>query len=108
MNSLANLICHRRADRALWIGRWRSPLCARCTAFYVALFAGFLVGIPFALSFIRGPAAFLFLGLALLPLALDGITQAMRGRESTTLLRVATGCLAGVAVGLAYEGVLLG
>ena len=108
MNSWVDLICHRRADRAFWIGRWRSPLCARCTAFYLAFLAGFLVGLPFVFPFVQGHQGFVLVGLAVLPLAVDGITQAVGRRESTTFLRLVTGCLAGAVVGLAYEGVFFG
>jgi uncharacterized membrane protein len=102
-------VCHRRPDRALRVGSWRSPLCARCTAFFLALAGGFAAGLPFAWLFAWGVGGLLALVVAAaVPLAVDGVTQAAGRWESTTVRRVATGALAGAAVGLAVEAVLFG
>lgn len=109
MTPLPIAACHRRLDRRLRIGGWVSPLCARCTAFYLAVPLGLLAGLPFGLLLHLGLDGLTVLYLAAVaPLAADGLHQALRGRESTPARRVATGALAGLAFGLVVEALLLG
>ena len=74
------------------------PICARCTAIYAGL-AGSLV-VFFLLPRMTELAARLMLLIAVTPLAVDGLTQLVRLRESTNGLRMATGLPAGIAFGL--------
>lgn len=101
--------CHGIPSRCLAVWGTKMPICARCTAIYVGLFAGVVVFVLY--SAVRSRAAawnperderLLRYGMfaAALPLAVDGITQALRLRESTNGLRLATGLLAGLTFGL--------
>ncbi|MCJ2530893.1 MAG: DUF2085 domain-containing protein [Candidatus Thermoplasmatota archaeon] len=108
LRTWTRFICHQRPERALRIGSWRSPLCARCTTLYLGLVVGFVVGIPYSFPFVLGFSGFFLLILAFAPVAIDGITQAVGWRESTTWLRLVTGAVAGIALGMIYEGVILG
>jgi len=70
------------------------PLCARCTGIALGI-----VGAAIAFLAIRplrrfAPSLRMVL-LALVPLLLDGVSQAAGLRESTNLLRIAAGGLAG-------------
>ena len=69
------------------------PICARCTAIYVGLIAGiaaFLI-VPWLHERLLRAAMW----IALFPMAVDGLTQLVRLRESTNTLRIATGFPAG-------------
>lgn len=95
---LFRMMCHGIASRCLLLWGIPMPICARCTAIYAGLFAGlvaFLVvrkGNELALRW----AAF----IAVVPLLIDGLSQATGLRESTNALRIVTGLLAGFAFGL--------
>lgn len=92
------LICHGLADRCLVIRGTPMPLCARCSA----IWAGLLVGAGvFAILWRSIPAVPLgALGVAVLPLVVDGATQSLGLRESTNALRMLTGGVAGIAFAL--------
>jgi uncharacterized membrane protein len=74
------------------------PICARCTAIYAGMAASLVVF--FLLPRMSEFAARVVLFIAVTPLALDGLTQLARLRQSTNGLRLATGLAAGVAFGL--------
>lgn len=84
--------CHGNPDRSLAIGRWRSPICARCVGllagYPLAVLALFLFGIPGAGRAVVG-------ALLLLPMGLDGGRQILTTYRSTSARRLATGVLAG-------------
>lgn len=66
------------------------PLCARCTA----ILAGYATLPLFLFFFSTVP---LYIGVILqIPMLIDGITQSLKWRESTNILRVSTGLLSGV------------
>lgn len=90
-------ICHGIPARCLQIWDVPMPICARCTAIYAGLAAGL---VAFALLRPRGSMMRRLLIVAVIPLILDGSTQALRLRSSTNPLRVATGLAAGFAFGL--------
>src|SRR5207302_3838448 len=82
---LFRLLCHGNPNRCLEIWHVPMPICARCTALY----AGFLAGIILfmLLPRLQEMTARWILGLAVLPMFLDGITQLATIRESTNPLR---------------------
>ena len=89
------MMCHGIASRCLSLFGTPMPICARCTAIYIGLAAGVLL---FALlpaieeRFMR-----IALYIATIPIAVDGITQAVRLRESTNAVRLLTGFIAALA-----------
>ena len=85
------LVCHGIDARSLTVAGAIMPICARCFALYL----GGLAGI--AAFFLLRPRALslAWLVLALAPMAIDGLTQAIGLRESTNALRVLTGAVAG-------------
>lgn len=86
------LVCHGIDARSLAIAGVPMPICARCFALYVGGLAGIAA---FLLLPIRRRLPLRLLLVALLPMAIDGLTQAAGLRESSNALRVATGLLAG-------------
>jgi len=74
------------------------PICARCVGIYAGLIAGLIAFrlLPMITEKAMRIAAF----IAVTPLAIDGLTQLARLRESTNPLRLATGIAAGFAFGM--------
>jgi uncharacterized membrane protein len=95
---LFRIMCHGRPERCLEVFDVAMPICARCVGVYAGLFAG-LAAFP-AFRFLREQALRVMVAAALMPLALDGLTQLSGLRESTNPLRIATGVVAGFAFGL--------
>jgi uncharacterized membrane protein len=95
---LFRLFCHGIPERCFHVWGVPMPICARCTAIYVGLalaIAAFVV-----LPRLSERGARLLLVAAVVPLAVDGLTQLARLRESTNGIRSATGLVAGMAFGL--------
>jgi len=97
-------LCHQLADRSFAAGGVQLPVCARDTGIYI----GFVVSLAIIAYLDRGlrrqdmpPAWVLGVGAAALALmAWDGITSYMGFRETTNLLRLATGLGAGFVLPL--------
>lgn len=88
-------LCHGIPQRCLEIWSVPMPICARCTAIYAGLLAG--IALFLILPKISAHLARRILALAAVPMFIDGITQLAMLRESTNLLRIETGLLAGAA-----------
>jgi uncharacterized membrane protein len=93
-----HLICHGIPERCIYAFGVPMPVCARCTGVYLGLLAGLLAFrvLPAVTERAMRIAAF----IAVTPLAIDGLTQLARLRESTNPLRLATGIAAGFAFGM--------
>lgn len=92
---LFRALCHGLPQRCLYIWNVPMPICARCTAIYAGLLAGILLFM--VLPRIHAHLARRILAFAAVPMFIDGITQLAMLRESTNLLRIETGLLAGAA-----------
>ena len=91
-------LCHGIPRRCLEIWHTPMPICARCTAIYGGLLAGILLFM--ILPRLSGHLARKILLFAAIPMFIDGLTQLAMLRESTNLLRIETGLLAGAAFAL--------
>ena len=96
------VICHRRKDRTLkWSGKYL-PVCARCTGLCLGLFVGLILGaflrFYFNVEFTLHLLAFSI--LIMLPTIIDGTIQYYKPRESTNFIRLTTGFIGGVGVGI--------
>jgi uncharacterized membrane protein len=95
---LFRAMCHGIESRCLEMFGVPMPICARCTGIYIGLFTGVVV---FAIyPMIEERLMRMVMYAAALPMAVDGITQALRLRESTNALRLSTGFVAAFAFGL--------
>ena len=90
------LFCHQLPHRSLFLGGHPIAVCSRCFALAASLAVVALVaGRLWALGFRRVRAPIVLVGVAALPMALDGFSQLFGFRESTNTLRVLTGVLLG-------------
>lgn len=90
------LFCHQLPHRTLFL--WGHPIavCARCFALAASLaIVALIAGRLWALGFRRVRVPFVLVGVAVVPMALDGFSQLFGLRESTNTLRVLTGVLLG-------------
>ena len=92
------LFCHGIPERCVSLWGVPMPICARCTAIYIGLAASLVVFV--LLPRMSEFAARVILMIAVTPLAVDGLTQLVRLRQSTNGLRMATGLATGIAFGL--------
>ena len=84
------LICHRIPERSFFFRGHQFPVCARCTYFIYAYF-----------NYVDYDLNLLILAIILLvPAFLDGTTQLFNFRESNNILRLITGLLGGIGLGI--------
>jgi len=95
---LFRIFCHGIPERCLTLWNVPMPICARCTAIYAGLALSFLAFL--LLPRLRESLARWILFAAVLPLAIDGLTQLANLRVSNNPLRMETGLLAGIAFGV--------
>ena len=88
-------LCHGIPQRCLELWNVPMPICARCTAIYAGLLAGIVLFL--ILPRVQALIARRILAFAAVPMFIDGLTQLAGLRESTNLLRIETGLLAGAA-----------
>lgn len=91
-------LCHGMASRSLEMFGTLMPICARCTGVYLGMLVGILTFA--AMPWIEGRLLKPMMLIALVPIAVDGVTQALGFRESTNALRVVTGFVAAFAFGI--------
>ena len=96
LKPLLGVTCHRLPHRSFI---WAPGLCARCTFFWIG------VSISSLLMFFSKLPASILLGLFLIvPMALDGLLQLIGFYESTNIMRLLTGFLAGTGLCILLEG----
>ena len=96
--SIPNIICHRKPERSFFIKGHQFPVCARCTGFYIALFIYFTYTYYNYVEYT--PFKLVTAILLLLPAGIDGLTQFFEYRESNNTLRLITGLLGGLGLGI--------
>ena len=91
-------ICHRIPERTFKIRNHYFPVCSRCTGIYIGAFSYFL----FAYLFYVQYSIILILSAAVMvmPTFIDGLTQFLGFRESNNILRVTTGLIGGLGLGI--------
>jgi len=103
-------ICHQDPARSFHINGKQMNLCARCTGLYAGLGIGIAAGILIQLIF--GVLDFTFIQLTLIiiigigPLAVDGLTQFVKWRESNNYIRLVTGLICGITLGIIIDWII--
>jgi len=91
--------CHQKDHRSLFLNGNQMPVCARDIGLFAGIFLGSVVGAMY-----RRSIKLWILALFLLPMAVDGGLQALTSYESWNPLRVATGLIGGLAIGIYVNG----
>ena len=92
---LGDAECHQLSNRSYFLNGNQMPFCARDAG----LFLGLALGFGFA-TFVRWKIHPVLVLVGLVPIAIDGGLQLVSSHESTNLLRLATGTLAGLVLAL--------
>lgn len=92
---LGDIFCDEISSHSFFLNGNQLPYCARCTAIITGLTIGMLVALYFSPKF-----NLLLLGLGLLPMVIDGGLENISSYQSTNLIRVITGLLAGIVASL--------
>ena len=97
--SVGDRLCHQKADRSFFINGNQMPFCSRCTAIWLGIAVG--LGFMFFYRVDINGKFLLILIAGLIPIVIDGIGQFFGFWESSNVVRVITGLLAGITVGIA-------
>ena len=101
-------VCHARPERSFSFRGKKLPICSRCTGFYAFMIAGLAGGF---LLLQAGDISYFILFavtmVTLTPMAVDGLTQLLGGRESDNYTRLITGGLAGAVIGIDIAALVL-
>lgn len=84
--------CHRIKDRSIWFFGLENYLCSRC----LGVFIGWLIGLILVLY--QYQIEMFWSVFLMLPLVIDGFSQALHYRESNNVLRLITGVLFGIGL----------
>jgi len=97
--SIGDKLCHQIEERSFIINSNQMPFCSRCTAIWI----GIAIGLGFLTFYhIELDEKFIYLILlGLIPIGIDGTLQLIKVWESTNIIRVITGLLAGCITGFA-------
>ena len=92
------LICHRIPERTFKIKGIYFPVCSRCTGFYIGAFSYFIYVYFYYVNY--NALLILLAILMIIPALFDGLTQFKGFRESNNILRLFTGLLGGLGLGI--------
>ena len=95
---LFRVMCHGFPARSFSLFGTTMPICARCVGIYIGLFAAMAIAFLWKTGAWRIPRMAMLIAAA--PLAIDGLSQATGLRESTNVLRIASGLTAAFVFGL--------
>ncbi len=102
MNPLARVVytigdinCHQLSERSYYLNGNQMPFCSRDVGLFIGLVAGLILAIVSGLNI-----SILILLLLLVPLGVDGVLQLVTDYESSNALRMITGVVGGVGVGM--------
>ncbi len=89
-------LCHQIPERSFSIWGYKLGVCSRCTGIYIGLLLGSLFH-PLLKPKKTMPPRWLLVA-SIVPLALDGASQLLGLRESSNMLRLATGLVFGIVI----------
>ena len=93
--TIGDMYCHQIPDRSLVLNDNQMPFCSRDLGIFIGLVAGMLLAVLMNIRI----SVLVFL-LTLIPMGIDGSLQLLTDYESSNLLRLITGLIAGVGVSL--------
>ncbi|MDD3394962.1 MAG: DUF2085 domain-containing protein [Anaerotignum sp.] len=98
---IGSAVCHQMAERSFILDGKQLPVCARCTGIYSGIFFSMIFFLIFGR--LKGNKPYskwgMLLGaLSFIPISVDGFFSYLGFWESTQLLRVVTGALAGASL----------
>ena len=96
--SMGDRLCHQKAERSFSINGNEMPFCSRCTAIWLGLAIG-LGLMVFYLIELNEKFLFVII-IGIVPVGIDGIGQLLGLWESTDIIRLITGLLAGGICGV--------
>lgn len=92
-------LCHQKADRSFFINENQMPFCSRCTAIWLGLTIGLGLMVFYKIELDERFLILIVIGIA--PIGIDGVGQLLSLWESTNIVRLITGLLAGFVCGIA-------
>jgi uncharacterized membrane protein len=94
-------LCHQDPGRSFFISGKKMPVCARCTGFYLGVLSGVMIPLAYQpLSIIPNVHLFALAVIMMIPMAIDGTAQLIKIHQSNNWLRLTTGFICGVGLGL--------
>jgi uncharacterized membrane protein len=103
LGMFTQFLCHRIPERTFNIRGHYFPVCSRCTGFYIAAFSYFIFVYLF---YVQYTTTLIILAiLMLIPTFIDGFTQLLSSRESNNILRLFTGLMGGVGLGILIKAI---
>lgn len=103
MMNWTKLICHRKPERSFFFRGHQFPVCARCTGFYITVFLYFIYTFYYYINY--NLVILIIAILLLVPAGIDGFTQLFKFRESTNFLRLVTGLMGGLGLGIIVKAI---
>ena len=104
-NAMKLVFCHRIPERTFKIGNYYFPVCSRCTGLYLGLFSSIII---FLSLNIKPVLIFILLGgLMIFPTFIDGLSQHYALRESRNSIRVVTGSIGGLGLGIIILSIII-
>ncbi len=105
LKPIMRLLCHQREDRTYKVCNTYLLVCGRCLGIYLGFFFSFIILIVIYGLFTKSVNVLYAFSL-LIPMAIDGLTQAFGLRESKNWIRFITGYLAGLGVAYIFYALL--
>jgi uncharacterized membrane protein len=93
--TMGDIECHQIAERSFYLNGNELPVCSRDIGISIGLLTGMLIGI----LYVKRINPFL-LAVGLVPMMIDGGLQAVSSYQSSNMLRLVTGIIAGVVAAL--------
>lgn len=93
--------CHQHASRSYFLNGNQMPVCSRCSGIFISIGISAMIFV-----FFRIKMPFWMIIALIVPLALDGGIQLISSYESSNIIRLITGILAGFATVAAMDGII--
>jgi len=103
LGMFTQFICHRIPERTFKIRGHYFPVCSRCTGFYISAFSYFIFVYFFYVHYTV--MLIIFAIIMIIPTFLDGFTQLIGSRESNNILRLCTGLIGGIGLGILIKAI---